>query len=170
MEQWKDIEGYEGLYQVSSEGRVMNVRNGKLKIFYYGTGGYKRVMLWKGNKSKNYPVHRLVAKAFIPNPDNLPQVNHKDECHTNNVVENLEWCTLAYNLSYGTRVKRIIEKERNGKRSKKVYQYTIDGELVDTYPSLAECGRNGYDIANVSKVCHGVYKQYKGYKWSYTPL
>ena len=127
-------------------------------------------MLWKGNKSKNYPVHRLVAKAFIPNPDNLPQVNHKDECHTNNVVENLEWCTLAYNLSYGTRVKRIIEKERNGKRSKKVYQYTIDGELVDTYPSLAECGRNGYDIANVSKVCHGVYKQYKGYKWSYTPL
>lgn len=170
METWRDIEGYEGLYQVSSEGRVMNVRNGKLKIFYYGTGGYKRVMLWKNNKSKNYPVHRLVAKAFIPNPDNLPQVNHKDECKENNSVENLEWCSLDYNLSYGTRIQRIKEKETNGKRSKQVYQYTIDGDLVAIYPSLAECGRNGYDIANVSKACLGKYKQHKGYRWSYTPL
>lgn len=170
MEIWKDIEGYEGLYQVSNKGRVMNVRNGKLKALYYGTGGYKRVMLWKNNESKNYSVHRLVAKAFIPNPDNLPQVNHKDECNTNNVVENLEWCTVDYNLSYGTRVQRIIDKQKNGKRSKKVYQYTISNELVCVYPSLAECGRNGYDIADVSKVCHGVYKQYNGYRWSHTPL
>ena len=123
---WKDVVGYEGLYQVSSEG---NVRVLPRTIVDTGKGGTKRVRhhdmkqlalslnrqgyytisLTKDKKQKNWLVSRLVAIAFIPNPDNLPCVNHKDENSQNNKVENLEWCTRAYNNSYGT----ICERRRN---------------------------------------------------------
>lgn len=107
---WRPIEGYEGLYEVSSYGRVKSVdrydnnnhfRKSELMNFFY-VGGYLRVVFSKNGIVKKYLVHRLVAQAFIPNPDNLPQVNHKDENKTNNNVDNLEWCDAKYNRNYGT--------------------------------------------------------------------
>ena len=115
MERWKDIQGYEGLYQVSSEGRVKSLerydacnRLVEEKILkQIENSGYLYVQLSKCGTKKRFSVHRLVAENFIPNPNNLQQVNHKDENKKNNKVDNLEWCTSDYNLSYGTRIERI---------------------------------------------------------------
>ena len=114
---WRDIKGYEGLYQVSNLGRVKSLERyvkGKdglrlvkeiiMSISVCRTNGYFKVILHKDGKQKRYQVHRLVAEAFIPNPDNLPIVNHKDENKINNCVWNLEWCTYSYNLTYGNRL------------------------------------------------------------------
>lgn len=119
---WKDIPNYEGIYKINNLGeirrystyciydrRIPEYHNIKAHI---DKNGYYRVLLSKNNKIKNYLVHRLVAQTFIPNPNNLPQVNHKDENKTNNNVNNLEWCTRSYNCQYGTRTKRIAEKTR----------------------------------------------------------
>lgn len=113
---WKDIIGYEGLYQVSSLGRVRSLdrydsRNcfweGRILKLYTRKGGYLFVQLHLNGKGKNYLVHRLVAIAFIPNPDNLPEVNHLDEDKTNNRVENLEFCDRKYNINFGTRIDKV---------------------------------------------------------------
>ena len=111
---------------------------------------------------KKFLIHRLVAEAFINNPDNLPCVNHKDENKHNNHVDNLEWCTNKYNLNYGSRNERI----RNS-LSKKVYQYTLDGEFVREWESTNECGRNGYNQGKIASCCRGEIKTHKGYRWSY---
>ena len=127
---WKDIEGYEGLYQVSNMGRVKSVERMKWsgKCYYKAPerilkprkngGGYLVVMLSKNGKVKTCRVHRLVATAFIPNPNNLPQINHIDENKGNNHMENLEWCDSKYNNNYGTHNKRVSEKLRGRKQSK----------------------------------------------------
>ena len=124
-EVWKDIEGYEGLYQVSNLGRVkgindyMKYKSGRILTQYLmdrGKGYYK-VWLYKNTKRKMCYVHRLVAQAFIPNPNNYPDINHKDENSRNNVVENLEWCTEAYNMSYGTLQDRRREAFRKKKKA-----------------------------------------------------
>lgn len=121
MEEWRDIKGYEGLYQVSNEGRIKSLERiiqgcskggyfDKLlpeKIMKQQCNKYVTVMLCKQGVTKRLLVHRLVAEAFIPNTNNLPQVNHKDECKTNNTIENLEWCTKEYNNNYGTKNDRI---------------------------------------------------------------
>lgn len=186
MEEWRDIEGYEGLYQVSNYGNVKSLnyrRTGKEKMLSPNANncGYLYVNLWKEGKMKYKQIHQLVAKAFIQNPLNLPQVNHKDENKTNNFVfvrqdgtvdqerSNLEWCTQGYNNNYGTRNKRAAEARINGKRSKQVFQYSLDGTLVAIWPSTAECGRNGFYITNVSACCNGKRKTHKGYRWSYNP-
>lgn len=113
---WKDIEGYEGKYEVSNLGNVrsLNYRGtGGIKLLKQGTTrGYKLTCLYKNGKGKQYWVHRLVAIAFIPNPNNLPVVNHKDENPSNNNVNNLEWCTQEYNINYGTARKRASESIR----------------------------------------------------------
>lgn len=121
QEIWKDIKHYEGLYQVSNLGNVKTLdkyvnsgiknnnkvkRKGKL-LKQYNKRGYLQVTLTHNNKRKYVGVHRLVAQAFIPNPNNLPQVNHKDEDPLNNHVENLEWCTAKYNCNYGNRNSKI---------------------------------------------------------------
>ena len=121
-EVWKDISNYNGIYKINNFGeirrystyckydnRIPEYHNIKAHI---DKSGYYRVILSKNNKSKNYLVHRLVAQTFISNPNNLPQVNHKDENKMNNNVDNLEWCTRSYNCQYGTRTKRIAEKTR----------------------------------------------------------
>lgn len=111
---WKDIPGYEGLYKVSNLGNVKSLkRNGIKGIILKGEKDefdYKRVTLCKKNKTKKYKVHRLVAQAFIPNPNNLPQINHKDENSKNNNVENLEWCTAKYNSNYGNHNEKIRQR------------------------------------------------------------
>lgn len=107
---WKDVVGYEGLYQVSNLGRVKRIKHTTKKLFfserivnqYVNMNGYMMAPLSKDGKDKHKAVHRLVAQAFIPNPDNLPFVNHKDENPLNNHVDNLEWCTAKYNSNYGT--------------------------------------------------------------------
>ena len=116
---WKPIEGYEGLYEVSSYGRVRSLdryvktcyeayklHKGKILSPAKDKNGYLKVHLCCNGKHNIIRVHRLVCKAFIPNPDNLPEVNHKDEDKTNNSVDNLEWCDRSYNISYGTRTER----------------------------------------------------------------
>lgn len=101
---WKPVVGYEGLYEVSSYGRVRRVNKDLLKL--QNVKGYNQVCLYKNGISTGLRVHRLVAQAFLPNPDNLPQVNHKDEDKTNNNVDNLEWCDNKYNNNYGTKIER----------------------------------------------------------------
>lgn len=144
---WKDIAGYEGLYQVSNLGNVKSFfdNNGKRRDHILSGGndtdGYKLVLLYKDKKRSTKRVHRLVAEAFLPNPDNLPQVNHKDEDKSNNCVDNLEYCSLLYNIRYGTGIYRhglkIKGKYNNPKSSKKV----VCIETGITYPSAAEAGR-----------------------------
>lgn len=173
MEVFKDIKGYEGLYQISNYGRVksLNYNNtGKERILIPGKGrsGYLQVKLCKKGKQKNHLVHRLVAQAFMPNPDNLPEVNHINEVKTDNRVENLEFCDRKYNTNYGTGIQRKAEKQINGKLSKTVYQYSLNGVLVAEYPSTNEVERQlGYSHGNISKCCNGEYKQVYGYIWKY---
>ena len=120
IEEWRPVVGYEGLYEVSNTGRVRSVdkydsmnrflRGRILRLFTDGLG-YLRAQLYSNSKRKSFLVHRLVAQAFIPNPDNLPQVNHRDENPGNNNVDNLEWCDRSYNNNYGTRKDKVRESK-----------------------------------------------------------
>lgn len=175
-EHWKDIQEYEGLYQVSNKGRVKSLNynhTGKEKIMKPKTirkTGYLYIALHKHGKQEYTSVHRLVAEAFIPNPNNLPQVNHKDENKTNNRVDNLEWCTAKYNLEYNNGQKRRACSRTNGKLSKQIAQYTFDlpCELIKVWPSMSEIERQtGYSKSNIFKCCNGEYKQAYGYQWAY---
>ena len=147
---WKDIEGYEGLYQISTMGRVKSLRRNI--ILRQGiTNGYERVVLSTNNIPKGYSIHRLVANAFIPNPDNLPQVNHKDENKANNRVDNLEWCTQKYNVNYGTINIRKSQKQLNNKnKSKIVLQYSLDGTFIKEWKSTRDVQRNlGFNQSHI---------------------
>ena len=157
------MSGYEGRYDVSNKGNVRSVLFGKLLYKTMTANGYYGVMLYNENGRKFHKINRLVALAFIPNPDNLPQVNHKDEIKANNCVWNLEWCSLKYNCQYGTRNKRISVS-----LSKKVNQYTIDDILVKEWNSLAEIGRQtNYSKGNIGLCCQGLRKTAYGFKWGY---
>ena len=163
IEIWKDYKDYEGLYQVSNLSRVKSIKFGKERILKQNIrGGYYYVCLSKNGIVKKYQVHRLVAEAFIDNPDNLPQVNHKDEDKTNNNVDNLEWCDAKYNTNYGTCIMR-----RSKKRSKPVLQYTLNGEFVREWPSTREAARNGFNQGNIWMCCQGKLKKYKDFIWKY---
>lgn len=168
---WKDIEGYEGLYQVSNMGRVKSLprrttRGGILKT--NSSARYLQVDLSKNGESILHSIHRLVATAF---PDicgvyfDGAEVNHKDENTHNNKAENLEWCTKHYNNNYGTRVERIVKKT-----SKPVNQYTKDGRLIAEYSSASEAERQtGIHQGNICSCCRGnkSFSHAGGYKWAY---
>lgn len=176
QEVWKDIQGYEGLYQVSNQGRVRSLdhyaSNGHADVLHKGrilkqdtsNCGYFRVLLSNGKTKKKVAVHRLVAENFINNPNNLPFVNHKDENKQNNCVDNLEWCTRSYNVNYGTAIKRKKEKI-----SKKILQYDLEGKLVNEFDSILDVYvyLNKNKNSMITDCCKGRYKQAYGYVWKY---
>ena len=164
---WRPVVGYEGLYEVSNKGRVKNSKTGKI-LKPYSTGHkYLHVRLTKNGVDKNHKIHRLVAMAFIPNPNNLPCVNHKDCYRTNNVVENLEWCSYSYNNNYKDANERRSKTLTNGVTSKPVLQY--DGTmLIRKWPSLSEVERSlGFSHGNISSCCSGKQKTAYGFVWRY---
>lgn len=168
MIEWRDIEGWNGLYQVSNDGRVKRLKGHRCKEEHEiklrtNNRGYVMAALWDGGKVKNATVHRLVADAFIPNPHNLPCINHKDENKANNNVDNLEWCTYSYNNAYGE--KAPIKQAAITKR-KIVEQYTLAGEFVAEYISTREAKRQT-GIRHISEACNGTMKTAGGYKWKY---
>lgn len=145
---------------VSMDGEVFVPKSGKNnEHFTYGSTnsyGYKRVVY----KSKEYKVYRLVAECFIPNPDNLPTIDHINRDRSDNRVENLRWSDRSLQC-----YNRVIPK--NNANSKKVLQYTLDGEFVKEWPSTMECHRNGFNQGNVSSCCNGKIRQHNGYIWRY---
>lgn len=159
-EVWKDIEGYEGLYQVSSWGRVRSVfRYYKILRGLKTTNGYLRVALCKNGKTKFHSVHRVVAQAFIPNPQNKPQVNHIDENKDNNHVENLEWCTAKENTNHGTHNLRVSKT-----KSKPI----ICIETGIEYYGTCECARQmGLHQSVITHVLKGKRKTTGGYTFKY---
>lgn len=165
---WKDVSGFEEFYQVSSTGRVRskrkNCKSGTPIMRMFKNNGYVYVLLYDGKSGqKHKAVHRLVAREFIPNPNNFPQVNHKDENKENNRVENLEWCTAKYNALYGTCKERMIKT-----KSKPVLQCSMDGNVIARFSSTIEAERKaGFDHSSISKCCLGKSAYHKGFTWKF---
>lgn len=175
---WKQIGGFEGYYEISSEGcvrsmeRVVSYSDGrpdrhlasKIVKTSLDKDGYKLAHLSKEGKSVTFKVHRLVAEAFIPNPDNLPDVNHKNEDKSDNRIENLEWCTRAYNVNYGSRTKKASEALTQFM----YHRFTSLGEYIDTL-SYQEIVKEGFDYGFVVKAATGFYKTAYGLIWKRIP-
>lgn len=152
-EKLRDIPGWEGLYAATRDGRIWSHRRKRFMKPCGEEGNYQLVMLSKDNKGKCYYVHRLVALAYIPNPDNLPEVNHKDEHKDHNWADNLEWCDKDYNLNYGTRSQRV---------RKAVYCVELD----KTYPSMYEAAKAfGGHQSNLTNCVHNHQHTFAGYHW-----
>ena len=174
MEEWRDIKGYEGLYQVSNEGRVKSLERiakrktvgnyiVKEQIIKPQTisGGHLGFTPSKDGVQKLIPIHQAVAMAFIPNPNGYTLVHHKNHNPTDNRVENLEWLNRSTHQS--------IHNTENKK--KLTYQYTLDNTLVKEWKSVKEAAKElGIGIAGISNCAVGRLKTYKGYKWSHIPL
>lgn len=186
---WKDIEGYNGLYQVSNLGRVKSLgRRGKgcsledriLKPMI-NKDGYHLVNLKDVNHvAKWFTIHRLVALHFIPNPNDYKEINHKDEAKGNNSVTNLEWCTREYNVSYGT----VIERQSNNKKgqsnewlNKPILQYSLEGEFIAEFDSTTQAAQFlapvlGKDMEKIKKAINNQLRKYPngkscGFNWRY---
>lgn len=173
------IEGFPD-YLITSHGRVFSLKYGKMrelkqKIDRYG---YMQVCLRKNGKVHSKTVHRLVAKAFIPNPENKNEINHIDENKTNNHVSNLEWMTHKENCNHGTRNERAgkaISKTNSDGRfkgsnhpySKSVIGFKIDGCGIKYYAYMSECKKDGFRQSSISSCCKGKLKSTNGYKWYY---
>lgn len=173
---WKDIAGYEGLYQVSDQGEIRSLdktlqirpnciitRKGKIMKPEVSNKGYLRIILYKNDKKKHFSIHRLVAKAFIPNPENLDTINHKDENKFNNAADNLEWMSLKSNINYGTGITK-----RSNSKKKKVNQFSKDGIFIKTWDSGTEAEKE-LDLSKgqVCSCCKLKQKSAGGYIWKY---
>ena len=154
-----DIQGYEGIYAITSCGKVWSYKAKNFLKTYKTSKGYEKVYLYKDNIVKHPTIHKLVAMAYIPNPNNLPQINHKDENKQNNAVNNLEWCTNKYNSNYGTRNKRMAKS-----KMKKVFCI----ELNRMFDSEKQAERElGIGVSRISECCLGKNKTAGGYHWQY---
>ena len=180
VETWRPVKGYEGLYEVSDLARVRSLdrmTKRKKKDGTFGLtpvrghimkqserNGYLFVNLSEGHrKVKSIDIHRIVATAFVPNPNDLTEINHKDENKHNNLPSNLEWCNHQYNTNYGTGKWRKAVPRR-----KKVEQLTLDGRHVAYYESVCKLSRiKGYSQGNISTVCRGEKPTAYGYQWRY---
>ena len=165
-EEWKDIQGYEGLYQVSNKGRVKSTRNNIILKPMISDKGYYHVDLYNKDNRKSCKVHRLVAQAFIPNPNNYPVINHKDENTINNQVSNLEWCTAQYNHDYGTRNERAI-KHMAEAISVPIVQLSLNYELIKYWGSASSVNIPGIEHQHIAECCSGKIRTYKNYRWLY---
>ena len=155
----KDIKGYEGLYAITSCGKVWSYRSKRFLNPSKQSTGYLAVSLCKDGTRKSYTIHRLVAEVYLPNPNNLPQVNHKDENKTHNYINNLEWCDSTYNINYGTRNKRVGRA-----RGKTVI--CVETNII--YYSPAEVEQTlGIDASSIHKCCKGKRHTAGGYHWRY---
>lgn len=174
VEIWKPIVGYEEFYEVSSLGRVKGLdrrvknKNGErfakgvIKQTKLNNNGYEIISLFKNGKEKTYLIHRLVAQAFIPNPNNFPEINHRDEIKTNNRLDNLEWCDRKYNRHYGTRIERCAKKH-----CKPIVQLSKKGDLICVFESAAKAGEKlNIDRRSLSKCCNKQKTAY-GFKWQF---
>ena len=186
IEIWTPIKGFER-FELSNLGKVKNTNwynTGKVVITEGSpdSNDYNRLSINIGKKTKTFKIHRLVAEYYLPNPLNLPCINHKIEGpegkKMNRVIFNedmtinydlttIEWCDHKYNNNYGTHNERIGKTNTNGKCSKPVLQFTLDGEFVREWPSANECGRNGFHQGHVSACCRGEKKSHKGFVWKY---
>lgn len=173
---WKPIPHYGGLYEVSSFGCVKSLnynKTGKIRLLTpkKENNGYLRLCLFNHGVRRYFSVHRLVYEAFNGSIPEGMEVNHINEIKTDNSVWNLNLMTRKENANYGSAIKRCHIKEINHpNESRPVYQYTLDGVLVRVWPSIREAERNGFNQGGIWYCCHGKYKQYKGFLWSYTPL
>jgi len=169
---WRDVRGYEGLYQVSNQGRIRCYdrynKYGKCHhkghiMRPYMIKGYHTITLRKDGKYKHHQIHRIVAFAFIPNPNNYPCINHKDENRINNNVDNLEWCTAKYNINYGTGLQK-----RAAAHSVPVNQFGLDGSFICSYPSMHIAYRStGISPSKICNACKGIRRKAGGYIWKY---
>ena len=184
-DEWKHVVGYEGRYKVSSSGIIISIQrtvsNGPTTsrvvdgctLSQQNNGkGYYTVNLSKNGRAKKEYVHRIVAKAFLDNPNSYKEVNHKDENKQNNSVSNLEWCTSSYNKRYGSFIERIItsrNKSKKGGYEKPVYKYDRNGSLLDEYKSIADASRKtGISEENIRSAIKGKSKSAHGFQWSRT--
>lgn len=170
---WKPVVGYEGKYEVSNLGNVRSLDYRHTKTTHiiaktYDSNGYFKVNLKVNGVAKNLTIHRLVAMAFIPNPNGFNQVNHKDENKENNNVENLEWCTASYNSSYGTRPSRLSKHFKNYSQYSKPVIHIGLNNVETYYPSMKEAERaTGIKQGNISNCCNGKQKCTKGNYFKY---
>ena len=160
VETFVKVVGFEN-YEVSNLGRVRNIKSGRILKPQLRRDGYLRHCLYENNKQKNLLLHRIVATAFIDNPEGKPQVNHIDENKLNNDLSNLEWCTVRENMIHGTRTKRIAEKN-----FKKVIQLDLNDNVLNVFESMRQAEREtGIDTSHISKCCNGKLKSAGGFKW-----
>ena len=177
---WRSPPGYEGLYLVSTTGLVKSLMSNKILKPNHMNNGYLSVELFRNKKSKRFLIHRLVAQTFLPNPDNLPYVNHKDENKQNNTIDNLEWCTRSYNVNYGTAnerrrthwhaTKKVVRvwEENKIKNGKPVLCYTKKGEFIKRFNSAKEAGAElKTTYSHICDVCNGKRKSAAGYIFKY---
>ena len=190
IEQWRtpiyDGETYEG-FEVSNWGRIKSLnyrRTGRAELMtlVQGKDGYLRVGLSKNRKRDWFLVHRLVAETFLPNPEGKPCINHKIQGKKGKKINmvffnedgtidkertTIEWVTYKENNDYGTHNERVAKANTNGKKSKKVLQLSLSGELIREWESTRECERNGFDHSAVAKCCNGKLPHYKGFRWEF---
>lgn len=167
VEEWRAVMGYEGLYEVSSDGRVrsLNYRGAKGRIEDLSPGdkgGYLAVVLYSRGVQQGRLVHRLVAQAFLDNPLELPEVNHIDENPSNNHVSNLEWCTRTYNINFGSRIERVRDSLSQG-----IEAFNSSGQVIHRFSSTMEAQRNGFHSSHISSCCRGLRRSHKGLHWRY---
>jgi len=188
IEQWEDIPGYEAHYKISNKGRVKSLKRKhksrnqfcefertvreKILRSQVGGTGYMKVSLSKNGILKNKNIHRMIAEAFIPNPDGLEQVNHKDCDKKNNCISNLEWCTPEQNSRHAHKLLDLVNPYQGvygaqHPASKSIVQKTKDGKIINRWGSGMDAVRLGFDSSCISRCCKGESAHHKGYIWEY---